>query len=249
MYVHVRRVLITPTRQISLPPEREVSNRAFRIMQAKTGMTVAEAEGHFLRVSFVDENLSYMFYTGSPGCRDGVVELYANIKEVLQGGILVAGRQFNFLAWSSGMLKEHACWFSATPDTPLRTGAPLTASVLRSRLGDFASINVVAKCAARISQCFSSAVPTAELPRSSITSIPDLTTPCGRYTFSDGVGTVSPLLAEDLMRMYMSKLSPKLGHKLERFMSQASRDGAQVPAAFQIRLGGIKVSEIVRPVK
>eukprot|EP00601_Ochromonadales_sp_CCMP2298_P000870 CAMPEP_0173169110 /NCGR_PEP_ID=MMETSP1141-20130122/522_1 /TAXON_ID=483371 /ORGANISM="non described non described, Strain CCMP2298" /LENGTH=1289 /DNA_ID=CAMNT_0014090901 /DNA_START=267 /DNA_END=4138 /DNA_ORIENTATION=+ len=233
MYVHVRRVLITPTRQICLPPEREVSNRAFRIMQERTGLAVTDdAEGHFLRVSFVDENLSAMFYMGGPRQPE---ELYTHIQEVLQGGIWVAGRQFSFLAWSSGMLKEHACWFSATPDVP---GPSLTAVLLRSLLGDFTSINVVARCAARISQCFSSAVPTATLPRSSITPIPDLKTPCGKYTFSDGVGTVSPLLAEDLMGIYMSKVSPKLGQKLERFMPSA-RDGG-VPAAFQIRLGGMK---------
>lgn len=169
-------------------------------------------------------------------------------------------RHFSFLGWSNSELKQHACWMYADP--PLSpsaassalagaigppTGRPLSADALRALLGDFSRIDIVAKCAARLGQCFTSAVPSVSTSVSEWAQIPDVTTPnpaAGQpaYVFSDGVGTVSLQLAQSIYDSYVYR--QKGGARRWR----AGRDSLSaealapplLPSAFQIRWGGVK---------
>lgn len=275
--ISVRRVFITPTRVVCLPAELEAANRAFRIFQAASGLASrAAAEAHFLRVTFTDENFSPVLYRGGPGRFDGVEQIYDRMRLALYGGVEVAGRAFHFLGWSSSMIKEHACWFfaplgacekglpsasakvasaasataSASVSAPT-SAAVITADQLRGMLGDFTQIPVVAKCAARIAQCFSATVATSVVEPGWMKNVPDVSSACGRYTFSDGVSTVSEELAGEIYATY---------RKLTRHQSSSRRmtyqqiislptaalselvvtSAPSAPSAFQYRCGGVK---------
>ena len=78
------------------------------------------------------------------------------MEQILGSGITIAGRHFDFLAFSTSQLKEHSAWFLA----PV---AELTADTVRSWMGDFQGIKCVAKYAARMGQCFSSTLDTVEV--------------------------------------------------------------------------------------
>ncbi|KAA8490744.1 putative RNA-dependent RNA polymerase 1 [Porphyridium purpureum] len=241
--VFVGQILVTPTRLLCTSTHDEHPHRAFRVFMELTGLSVSEAEGLFLRVSFVDENQSKLLCNGIPGDGDNTQTVYAHFRQVLEDGVIVAGRKFVFLAWSNSMLKEHACWFVAECAKVLGKEAFCTAELLRGRLGDFSEILVVAKCAARLGQCFSTAVPTLTLSSDQITRIDDMKTVCGKSAFSDGVGCISSDLAEQVSAQYLertsspSKVTRTFGSQPE---SPSGHARPRLAPAFQIRLGGCK---------
>jgi len=114
------------------------------------------------------------------------------------------------LAFSSSQLRDHSCWFFASTKD-------LAASEIRGWMGDFSSIHNIAKYAARMGQCFSSTRDIQKLPVNNLVEIPDVIN--NGYTFSDGIGKLSFLLA--------GKIANELELKI-------------IPSAFQFRLAGYK---------
>lgn len=101
--LHVQKVTITPTTMKISGPEPEQSNRVLRKFAANI-----EA---FVRVTFADnDEYSYHF--------DREVDVPGFVKHAvgnpLRTGIVIAGRRFEFLAYSSSALKEHSVWFVTT---------------------------------------------------------------------------------------------------------------------------------------
>ena len=93
---------------------------------------------------------------------------------------------------SSSQLREGSCWFFATGREE-ETQALITPESIRCWMGDFSGIKNVAKYAARMGQCFSCTVTTGKMAvvEDEYKMIPDIKSACGRYTFSDGIGTIS----------------------------------------------------------
>ncbi|RVW89216.1 RNA-dependent RNA polymerase 1 [Vitis vinifera] len=215
--VYVRRVQITPCKVYFCGPEVNVSNRVLR--------NYPEDIDNFLRVSFLDENSEKIHSTvisprmSNEGRRTGV---YRRILSILQNGIVIGDKKFDFLAFSSSQLRDNSAWMFAS-----RPG--LTAADIRSRMGDFSQIRNVAKYAARLGQSFSSSKETLKVAKHEIEIIPDIeihrdgTT----YVFSDGIGKISAELAH--------RVAIKCGCK------------SSTPSAFQIRYGGYKGVVAVDP--
>jgi hypothetical protein len=91
---------ITPTTMHLDGPFPEQSNRVIRTYDAKH-------QDCFLRVSFVDEShLQYRFDHEI----DGRQFITSRIGPLLYNGLKVAGRRFDFLAYSQSALREHAVW-------------------------------------------------------------------------------------------------------------------------------------------
>ncbi|KAG0172617.1 hypothetical protein DFQ28_010182 [Apophysomyces sp. BC1034] len=194
-----QKVMVTPTGIYLQPPVVETTNRVVRNFK--------DYADRFLRVQFVDEGFERIgaFYTGTSN--DAI---YTRIFKTLHNGIQIGPRRYDFLAFSGSQLREHACWFFA-PTKELSTG------MIRNWMGTFSHVKVIAKHAVRMGQCFSSTRPVTELDEREIDYIDDIIR--NGYTFSDGVGKISP------------KLSREIAKKLEL-------DTA--PSAYQIRLGGVK---------
>ncbi|CAG8602550.1 7809_t:CDS:10 [Acaulospora morrowiae] len=199
----VNHTIITPTSEYFDDPTYEPSNRILRQYDKHID--------RFMRVSFRDEDLDRLFVSEKDH------DLYRErIGSIMSNGFHVAGRHYEFLAFSSSQLREASCWFvSADGD--------FNADMIRSRMGDFSSIMAPALYAARMGQCFSSTVATIELDEDQVEQIPDIWN--NGCNFSDGCGTISESLAKRVAKLYWG--------------SQWKRD-KEVPSVFQIRYGGTK---------
>lgn len=217
MYVH--RVQITPCKVYFCGPEINVSNRVLRHF--------SDDIDNFLRVSFVDEEFNKMFSTDlslrtSSVNEDRRTGIYKRILSILRNGIVIAGKKFETLAFSSSQLRDNSIWMFASRDG-------LTAADIREWMGNFNSIKNVAKYAARLGQSFGSSTETLSVGRHEMEIIPDIEVEQGgvKYVFSDGIGKMSSEFAR--------KVASKCGCKRSS------------PSAFQIRYGGYKGVVAVDP--
>lgn len=206
----VRRVFITPLAVLPYPPERETTNRIIRKYQ--------QYSDRFLRVAFVDEELGSILQASS----DDIFTkcLTGSVSE----GILIAGRRFNFLAYSNSQIREHSCWFY---DESIQIGEnviPPSADEIRAWVGDLSSIKIPGKYAARLGQAFSDTVSTLNIPFHKSILIPDIER--NGYCFSDGVGLISYRFAKEVSLTYGLNF---------------------IPSAYQIRFGGSKGVLSVHP--
>lgn len=212
--VEVRRLVITPTKAYCVPPEVELSNRVLRRFR--------EVSDHFLRVTFMDEgmqtiNVNALNYYVAPIVREITsnsfpqkTKIYKRVKTILDEGFYFCGRKYSFLAFSSNQLRDRSAWFFAE-------GSDISCDAIRNWMGKFNHKNV-AKCAARMGQCFSSTYATVEVAANEVNRmLPDVTR--NNYVFSDGIGIITPDLAVEV--------AEKL--KLDN-----------VPSAYQIRFAGFK---------
>jgi len=217
--VYVHRVQITPSKVYFCGPEINVSNRVLRHF--------SENIDNFLRVSFVDEELDKLFSTDfsprtSSANEDRRTGIYKRILSILRNGIVIAGKKFETIAFSSSQLRDNSIWMFASRDG-------LTAAYIREWMGNFDSIKNVAKYAARLGQSFSSSTETLSVGRHEMEMIRDIEVERGgvKYVFSDGIGKISAEFAR--------KVALKCGCK------------GTSPSAFQIRYGGYKGVVAVDP--
>jgi len=172
----VFRAFVTPARVTLHGPELEPNNRVLR--------KYPKHHGNFLRVQLGDENGQDLFLSPNISLDD----IYARFKDVLKGGISVAGRTFTFLGFSHSSLRAHSVWMSAPfwYDTQLYIYERIIGA-----LGDFDGIRSPARRAARVGQAFSETPYQISLDDEGISAarIPDVKRH-GRV-FSDGVGTIS----------------------------------------------------------
>ncbi|KAF4404318.1 hypothetical protein G4B88_014774 [Cannabis sativa] len=211
----VRRLVITPTRAYCLPPEAELSNRVLRHFK--------EVADRFLRVTFMDEgmqtiNLNVLTYFVAPIVKELTnnsfpqkTKVFNRVKNILTEGFYLCGRKYSFLAFSSNQLRDRSAWFFAE-------NGIVSVLHIKRWMGKFTNRNV-AKCAARMGQCFSSTYATVEVPLTEVNfDLPDIER--NGYNFSDGIG----IITRDLAIEVAEKL------KLD----------IDAPSAYQIRYAGCK---------
>ena len=220
----VLRVHATPTRLKILLPEEETGNRVLRHFCSESRLLDPHNQGsglhrlrfqksHFLRLSFGDENGDRMHINGS----DCIEPFYTRISELLTKGLRINGRTFHFLAYASSQLKAWSCWMVADPNG--KEGGRI-ASEIRQWMGDaMDKIKIPAKCAARLGQCLSSTIETAQVTTHEVKGLPDVER--SGHVFSDGVGRISPAL-------------------LEEVLSSVPFARCQEASAIQVRFGGSK---------
>jgi hypothetical protein len=98
-----------------------------------------------MRVFFADEDGLSAFHDS----RASQDEVYDRFKGVLNKGIFIAGRHYEFLGFSHASLRYHQVWFMVPF---LDDGKTINARDVIRDLGDFSNIQCSAKCAARIGQ-------------------------------------------------------------------------------------------------
>ncbi|XP_042519740.1 RNA-dependent RNA polymerase 6-like [Macadamia integrifolia] len=213
--VEVRRLVITPTKAYCLPPEVELSNRVLRKYKEKGD--------RFLRVAFMDEgfqqlNSSVLSYSVAPIVWDITSKsykqntaVYQRIETIMNKGFYLCGRKYSFLAYSSNQLRDCSAWFFAEEENVRVTD-------ILNWMGRFKDRNV-AKCAARMGQCFSSTYATVDVPLKNVNmNFPDIRR--NGYVFSDGIGIITPQLAMEVAEKLQLTVNP--------------------PSAYQIRYAGCK---------
>ncbi|CAM6085235.1 unnamed protein product [Calypogeia fissa] len=128
---------------LSMGRRAEVSNRVTR--------EYINVIDNFIRVSFIEEDYSSLGSQAlsNPEDRNGQSDVYRRIVHVLKEGIWLEGKHYEFLAFSSGQLREQSVWMFAQ-------AGHVTANSIRQWMGNFLAVRNVAKCAARMGQCFSS---------------------------------------------------------------------------------------------
>lgn len=212
--------VVTPTTIFLEGPFPERSNRVIR--------TYLDNQASFLRVSFVDENgLQYRFDRDIDG-RDFIRK---RVLTLLHDGFHIAGRHFEFLAYSQSALKEHAVWFVKPFNDPshgLVNAATIIASLgsFRELAYDPTLIRCPARYGARISQAFTATDSSLSIEAEEIFKEDDIER--NGHCFTDGVGTISP----DLARAIHAALRKKKG--------LLGRRTKTYPKAFQIRFQGSK---------
>lgn len=172
-------ITFTPTRMILEGPYPTQSNRVIRQFKGY--------EDNFIRVDFRDEDrLRYRWDREV----DGTSFVHLRVGGILKNGFELAGRQFEFLAYSSSALREHAVWFVHPfnhPQAGLVNGASIRAS-----LGDFTELlKMPSKYAARLAQAFTATDPSVDIHRDEWEMVEDLVCSNTSYVFTDGVGTIS----------------------------------------------------------
>ncbi|KAK0937923.1 hypothetical protein LTR29_010488 [Friedmanniomyces endolithicus] len=201
----IRGSVITPTTIHYASPVLETSNRVFRDYRYH--------EDRFLRVKFTDERYRGKIMNGEDGTQD---EVFARVKHVLQDGILVGDRRYEFLAFGNSQFREHGAYFFAP------TGG-IDAAYIRAHMGTFKQLRDldrnVAKYASRLGQAFTTT--RGMSLRVDIQNIPDIKR--NGDCFTDGVGKISPFLAQTI--------AYELG------LPNSSTD---YPSVFQFRIAGCK---------
>ncbi|SPO00115.1 related to RNA-dependent RNA polymerase (RdRP) SAD-1 [Cephalotrichum gorgonifer] len=201
--VMTRKVLVTPTAIYLTSPHPEIANRILRKYR--------DIQDRFLRVQFTGELLEGRINSRADTDRDD--EVYKRVYKVLDQGIRIGDRHFEFLAFGNSQMRENGAYFFAPTDH-------ISCDSIRRGMGSFGHIRSVAKYAARMGQCFSTTREVRAVNVPNILPIPDIENPDG-YCFTDGVGKISPLLA-DLAANEMG-----LGFQTK-------------PSAYQFRMGGCK---------
>ncbi|KAF6763917.1 RNA dependent RNA polymerase-domain-containing protein [Ephemerocybe angulata] len=210
-------VTFTPTRLILEGPYATQSNRIIRQYQ--------QFAHHFIRVDFRDEDRLQYRWDRSV---DGTTFLRERVGGTLKGGFDLAGRSFEFLAYSSSALKEHAVWFVTPFEFVLPSGKAVwvNAEYIRHDIGDFHGTELLrhpSKYAARLAQAFTATDSSVKVHRNNWEEVPDLGNK--PYLFTDGVGTISKDLRDRIW---------------EAMIKNGKRPGNVVPSAFQIRFLGFK---------
>ncbi|KAI9446032.1 RdRP-domain-containing protein [Lactarius indigo] len=218
-------VVITPSRILLEGPFKTQSNRVIRRYQNHDPTLVER----FVRVEFRDEDhLAYRW----DGDVDGTRFLQRRVGKILREGFEVAGRKFEFLAYSTSSLREHAVWFVSPFRDPIE--GYVNARIIRASLGDFSDLlRTPSKWAARIAQAFTATDPSVTIRRDQWEEQDDL----GPHT--DGVGTISLNLA-DMIWEEKCRAREIVGEEQDRPSTYQFGDKRVRPSAYQFRFLGYK---------
>lgn len=220
-------VSVTPTGMKFNGPFQEQSNRVLR--------RYPDHHSCFIRVSFEEETRSKLRSDREVDGAAFVKRRYGTI--LREGGLEVGGRQHKFLAYSQSALKGHSVWFMRPFE--VQGGVQVDPQFIINSLGDFDStadpelIRCPGRYAARISQAFTSTDSGVSVEPKEIRVEPDIEVfkipgdlSSGKWNFTDGVGTISPELADEIWDAICARQrNPRL---------------TCAPRCFQIRFQGCK---------
>lgn len=174
----------------------------------------------FLRVTISDENGRNLLWC------DLTDPLRQRIRDIVLPGLLVNGKLFQFLAYSSSQLRESSIWCVNLDDTTW------TVPAIRQNMGDFSSCLTASKTAARMGQCFSTTFQGLRGPESLAdggpevrhAQIPDTLGPGGNGVHSDGNGLIR---RSAMIKLLQSTPSIQDGTELHHSIVQMRYGGAK----------------------
>ncbi|CAF0959316.1 unnamed protein product [Adineta ricciae] len=121
------------------------------------------------------------------------------LKQLLVDGFSIEpNRIYKYLHHSQSQLKEKQFWFYHHHPTTTYEKGNLSFDDAYLWMGNFDCERVVAKHTARIAQCFTSTEETIQIPAEAVRYINDVETEDGKYNFTDGCGTMSTILRDQV---------------------------------------------------
>uniref|UniRef100_A0A0N4ZH45 RNA-directed RNA polymerase n=1 Tax=Parastrongyloides trichosuri TaxID=131310 RepID=A0A0N4ZH45_PARTI len=184
-FVRLRKLIITPTRTLLMPPEYIMSNRVLRYFDKNGERTI--------RVVFRDEDGAKM-RTTSTG--DYLIKL--TVGNCLAKGFNICKIRFSYLGSSNSQMRDNGCYF-------IENQNGLEVTHVRKTMGHFRK-EPIPKLMARIGQCFTQVhvCEKIEITNSMIGFIEDLEGGLLRngkaYIFSDGCGLISYEMMERIAK-------------------------------------------------
>ena len=187
-------ITFTPTRILLEGPIPTQSNSVIR----RYANLDPELLDNFVRVTFADENRLAFRWDNDV---DGTYLLRDRVGRILKDGFELGGRNFEFLAYSSSSLREHAVWFMSPfhcydyDKKGDRRYVYVNSESIRQSLGDFSEVQKQpSKYAARIAQAFTATDFSVKILRDQWEEMDDLGSE--PYLHTDGVGTISSELGD-----------------------------------------------------
>ncbi|CAF3820630.1 unnamed protein product [Adineta steineri] len=116
------------------------------------------------------------------------------LKYLTDGFDLTSTRKYKYLHHSQSQIKTKQFWFYYHD----KDNEYLSHEDAYTWMGNFDKDRVVAKYAARIAQCFTSTDETIQIKAEKVNYVRDIKDPTGEYTFTDGVGTISTQLRDEI---------------------------------------------------
>lgn len=173
-YSMIRRMVLTPTKHVFYPKEPIVQNRIIR----------QYAEEYFIRIVFRDEDYEKVSAI-APNSLDSVIDA---MKQFLCAGFRILTRHYEFLGCSNSQLREHGFWFFCPNDNT-------NAQMIRNNCGDISRETCVASYVSRFGLCFSASRDTVDVGMQDGELVHQNDIERNNYCFSDGIGKISPCLA------------------------------------------------------
>ncbi|GBM42197.1 RNA-dependent RNA polymerase 1 [Araneus ventricosus] len=216
----VRRLIITPSRLICLPPSEHFDNRIIREYGPENLLRISIQDDNFSKLTF-----AVQYHTRKKEFMDWVA------RNLLNSSITIGPRRYEVLAASNSQLREHGLWMFA------KDHKGNTAEKIRMWMGNFSHIRNVAKYMARMGQCFSTSEEAVqvELTDDEVLNVADVTN--RDYTFSDGIGMISTELADEVRKALNTRLLNRVDESRPHYK----------PSAFQIRFKGCKGMVVENP--
>ena len=168
----IQRCVITPSYILFTPYVLEQGNRVLRDYIKSTSDT-------FLCTFKMDS-------LGEDKWNNDILVEY--IKFILSKGFTIGDKKYRFFNYSQSQFRNMSCWLSTNPEQTIK------------KLGDFSKVRPLCKYAARISQTLTTTIKTIKIPKDKIENIDDIKVQSNgpKYTFSDGVGKISYILAKKI---------------------------------------------------
>ncbi|CAF0988327.1 unnamed protein product [Didymodactylos carnosus] len=205
-------IVITPTIIKFYPFKFAKSNRVLRATDKFGGIQ------NFAVVEFRDDNGTQLQTRNF----SDVIQLFDNYLDK-EHGLQIGDRVYIYFHHAQSQLKQKQFYFYYHDEQK----GFLSVEDGYAWMGDFTSIRVPARYAARMSQCFSTTEATIRIPAEAVLYIRDLLSSDGKYIFSDGVG----------------RISSRLIKKIHDYMGW---EGA-ISNVIQIRYGGCKGTLVCDP--
>jgi RNA-dependent RNA polymerase len=176
-YSMIRRMVLTPTKHTFLPKEPIVQNRIIRQYE----------EEYFMRIVFRDEDNERVSAI-QPNALDAIIKA---MKKFLSVGFRILDRKYEFLGCSNSQLREHGFWFFCPNNG-------ITAQLIRDQSGDISNERCVASYVSRFGLCFSASRDTVDVGVNPGEVEEEDDIKRNDYCFSDGIGKISPHLANQV---------------------------------------------------
>ena len=178
-YQYIKRIIVTPSRTIFIPPEPIAINRILR-------QHIFYVE-NFARVCFRDEDFSPFNVHSEQGT--------INVRRVINDGVKISDDiVFQFLGCSNSQLRSQGLWL-------FYPQCPVTVESIRESVGDLNKMKTTQKYVTRMGLAFT-ATDFSLSDNIEIEEIPEVERIVGdkRFIFSDGVGRISPVVRDSIIK-------------------------------------------------